>query len=48
MYILYFRVVNVSSVYGLTSIVGEELQKKFASLKLTVEEAIALMEQYVR
>lgn len=41
------RVVNVSSVYGLTSIVGEELQRRFASPKLTVKEVVSLMEQFV-
>ena len=38
----------MSSVYGIASIVGEDLQRKFASPKLTVEGVVALMEQYVR
>ena len=38
----------MSSVYGLTSIVGEDLQRRFASPKLTVEEVTELMEQYLR
>lgn len=41
------RVVNMSSVYGIAKIVGEELQRRFASPKLTVEEVVALMESYV-